>query len=569
MSRIFVQISETSQKSVADFGLLDRIPPVPPGLHILLVIGSEPAPVSDDRPSPLLVISAALGTVIVGPLFERGIGVCPSCLRYWLKTARAQDSAPDGVAGDSEFQVILNVLADTATFFAPATTTPLSRQVCQCDTKSGRQTWHPLYPRRDCPDCRSMPIRENTPLNIHCSPLTSIVRHVEVGTRPFAGAWRASAQWNSPLAVNGARPPLIRQESYGRGRTRQEALNGCIAEALERYSIIYRGDEPLLRARLDQIGGGIDPRTILQYSDAQYRTRHDSNRDQDDRYFVGEPFDPAVPIDWMPASHVLTGATSHIPAACALMWYQFPRGEPEFARADSIGCAAGRTFEDALLAALFEIIERDAVAIWWYNRVPRPAVRIEDAELRLVSSGLKEIGRELVLLDCTTDIQVPVCVAVAARPGGSEPFFAAAASLSPRAAAVKAATEVGQMWFDMMHSGTADPELYRFITDRTTASNPYLAGAGETGLGPEPPPITSAEAVRQTALRLRACGLEAFAADLSRPDVLLKAARAIVPGLAHVWNRRGASRLYRVPITLGWSSKPLAEEDLNPVLCML
>ena len=56
---------------------------------------------------------------------------------------------------------------------------------------------------------------------------------------------------------------------------------------------------------------------------------------------------------------------------------------PLFARADSNGCAAGSVLEEAVLQGLLELIERDAVALWWYNRLRRPAVDLESADDRI------------------------------------------------------------------------------------------------------------------------------------------------------------------------------------------
>jgi oxazoline/thiazoline synthase len=45
----------------------------------------------------------------------------------------------------------------------------------------------------------------------------------------------------------------------------------------------------------------------------------------------------------------------------------------------------------------------------------------------------------------------------------------------------------------------------------------------------------------------------------------LPVAKVIVPGLRHFWARFAPGRLYDVPVRLGWISRPLAEEELNPV----
>src|SRR5262249_10568260 len=145
-----------------------------------------------------------------------------------------------------------------------------------------------------------------------------------------AGAFRAIAEWASPLPIAKARPLLKTQESHGRGRTREEAEQSCIGEALERYSLIYRGDEPLQRARLCNVSG-VDPRDILLYSESQYESRVQWNRTADERYFVGERFDPEQEIDWFPGFDLANGSPKLLPAGCVLMWYSFRVGDSEYA----------------------------------------------------------------------------------------------------------------------------------------------------------------------------------------------------------------------------------------------
>ena len=77
----------------------------------------------------------------------------------------------------------------------------------------------------------------------------------------------------------------------------------------------------------------------------------------------------------------------------------------------------------------------------------------ESPDLEEVQRGLRAIGRDLFLLDCTTDIGIPAYVAVAPRFDGSEPLFSGAADPSPRIAAYRATSEAGQAWFDATQSG--------------------------------------------------------------------------------------------------------------------
>ena len=62
---------------------------------------------------------------------------------------------------------------------------------------------------------------------------------------------------------------------------------------------------------------------------------------------------------------------------------------------------------------------------------------------------------------------------------------------------------------------------------------------------------------------LAAAGLHPLIADVTRPDVPLRVAKVIVPGLRHMWARLAPGRLYDVPLQLGWRSESVAEADLN------
>jgi ribosomal protein S12 methylthiotransferase accessory factor YcaO len=409
-----------------------------------------------------------------------------------------------------------------------------------------------------------------TRLRMHCSPWTGIVNRLELTKGASAGAFRATSTWAAPSPIDGARPYLKRQSSFGRGRTAREAETGCIAEALERHSLIYRGNEAMVRGTIDEVGG-IHPDEIQLFSAAQYRDRVAWNALVEEELEVPEPFDSTSPVDWLKAMALSPeGKDKFVPAACCLMWYQFQPGSPEFARADTIGCASGASFDDAVARALLEWIERDATTIWWDNRLRRPAIRIESFgsdDLSTVVDGLNALDRQLFLLDCTTDVGVPVYVAIAPRVDGSEPLIACAADLSPAIAAYRAASEAGQVWYEARRSGGLLPSLRNWLLTATIATQPHL---NPTHLVDAPKEeACDPDRLNVIVNRLAAVGLQAYVVDHSRSDVTLPTVRAVVPGLRHGWNRRAPGRLYDVPVGMGWLRQPKAEDELNPIRCSL
>lgn len=78
-----------------------------------------------------------------------------------------------------------------------------------------------------------------------------------------------------------------------------------------------------------------------------------------------------------------------------------------------------------------------------------------------------------------------------------------------------------------------------------------------------------ADDVRACQALVERAGMEMLVLDQTRPEVGLPVARVIVPGLRHFWARLAPGRLYDVPVQLGWLSRPLAEDELNPIAMFL
>ena len=88
------------------------------------------------------------------------------------------------------------------------------------------------------------------------------------------------------------------------------------------------------------------------------------------------PLDPDAEIDWTPVWSLTRGEPRYLPTAFCYFNAPQPDGEP-FCIGDSNGNAAGNTLEEAVLQGFLELVERDAVALWWYNRVQRPGVDLD------------------------------------------------------------------------------------------------------------------------------------------------------------------------------------------------
>ena len=272
-------------------------------------------------------------------------------------------------------------------------------------------------------------------------------------------------------------------------------------------------------------------------------------------------------IAWAPVIELDTGNEAWAPAALCYMWQDWRKDV--WGIGDTNGCAAGRTHAEATLHALLELIERDAVSIWWYNALRRPAVNCEDFDdpmIRDVFRALTDEGRDPVMLDLTNDLGIPTYAAIAPRRDGSEPLFGTSAHPFPAVAAHRAAGELSRTCF-FTRTMQPTPALVQWLRNGHTAAHDYLVPSGTAD------PIHLAEPGGPDTMldlvvgQLRNAGLSAFVLDLTREEIGLPVARALVPGLRHPWRRFAPGRLYTVPVTMGWRDRPLLEHELNPEPC--
>jgi ribosomal protein S12 methylthiotransferase accessory factor len=378
----------------------------------------------------------------------------------------------------------------------------------------------------------------------------------------------------------------LRGQSGGKGRTDLQARVSGLAEAIERYSGLWRGDEPVRHTSYAELGPGqaVHPSELTLFSDRQYEQRDTLNADPANRLHVVPcrlPGDRAV--DWTACWSMTHDQVRYVPSAYA--WFGHPDLEQDsfYCYADSNGNAAGTTREDAILQGFLELVERDAVAVWWYNRTRRPGFEmtaLHDPYVDRLRAFYADHGRSLWMLDITNDLGIPVIAAVSHRAGHpvQDILVGFGAHFDPKIAAARALTEVNQ-FFPMVTERDASGETL-YLADDDLAMMSWLREVkieDEPWLTPDPDQPARgpssyhwadfddlAGAVAQCVDVTSQAGLEFIVLDQTQPDLDLSVVKVIVPGLRHFWRRLGAGRLYTVPVHLGWQDEPGREEELNP-----
>jgi bacteriocin biosynthesis cyclodehydratase domain-containing protein len=581
------------------------------------------------RPRPWLLAKASSRAIWLGPLMEHGRTGCWCCMAQRLAANRQVERYITGNRGAGPIRlphsqpvasptVLAGLLAtEIATMAVTGSSPNLDGRMITVDLEQLATVEHELVRRPQCERCGDPELIRSRDPKVTITSRT-LARDIEGGlrARPTGEVYQQLRRHISPIigAVTWLTPfsevdngliycyraghnfamirndivrlrRNLRGQSGGKGRTDLQARVSGLAEAIERYSGLWRGDEPVRRAAFAELGSdnAVHPSELTLFSDRQYQQRKVLNADPANRlHVVPSRLANDRPIDWTACWSMTRDQIRYIPSAYA--WFGHPDLEHDsyYCYADSNGNAAGTTREDAILQGFLELVERDAVALWWYNRIRRPAFDLDelhDPYVDRVRAFYAGIGRSLWMLDITNDLGIPTIAAVSHRPGHpvQDILVGFGAHFDPQIAAARALTEVNQffpMVRDRDESGETvylddDIAMMSWLREAKIEDEPWLTPDSDQ---PARCPASYrwpdfedlAEAVALCVDVASKAGLEFIVLDQTQPDLDLSVVKVIVPGLRHFWRRLAAGRLYTVPVRLGWQDRPGREDEMNP-----
>ncbi len=352
--------------------------------------------------------------------------------------------------------------------------------------------------------------------------------------------------------------------SLGKGISNLQSRTSALCESVERHAAQYQGDEPQLLGQASQLDArAVLPGALTPFSARQYQQFLEPNPTlQTARQAVAQ-YNPDTPLHWTLGRSLAQGETVYVPLTYC--YANTPFEDERYVRWNSNGCAAGNTLAEALLQGFLELVERDAVAIWWYNKLLRPAVDLQSlpaVSMQPLRQSLDTTWRYWVL-DLTHDFEIPVMAAISQHRETQAYRMGFGCHLDPELACFRALTELCQLIA---------------IEERSIAGFDFKDIPPEPYLEPDTRiPSTDLSAfniVDHPDIRddLRFCteravhlGLEPIVVNHTRPDLPIYTAKVMMAGLCHICPQLGAERLYAVPLALGWRSSRLQEDQLNPV----
>lgn len=346
----------------------------------------------------------------------------------------------------------------------------------------------------------------------------------------------------------------------------------ALAECLERYAnFIFRRSEIVTGTWLELGETAMNIATLPRCSETEY----------DDPQSPINPPPANQPIRWVPSLSLNDGSEKYVPLVCTHL-VRRPWKAELFTNPISTGVAAHFSREKAILSAICEVVERDAIASIWLARLP--VQRFEPPQEKLVEWGLRDDSAiKTLFFDATFDCGVRTVYLLQLcdhHPTASQ-IIGCATDFSLETACKKVVREtlcyrtkfeqeiaIPDQIEDFMHlqDGAAymgRPEhrqAFAFLYERPVEPMPEESPAG----------LTDLEQLRVVLGKLNALRMDAYIVDMTTDelrDIGLWVVRVIIPQLmpmSPIYRARflGTPRLYQLAEKFGRPGLTL--EDVNP-----
>jgi len=353
----------------------------------------------------------------------------------------------------------------------------------------------------------------------------------------------------------------------------------AVAEGAERYCCMVYDQADFIVATADELGAAaLDLRTVPRCSEREYA---------DPACPLRRP-DPTVPIRWARGYSLIDRCERYVPAVMTYLYIHPRRGE-DFWQTITTGVAAHTSLVTALVSAICEMIERDAIALTWLARLPLPRIEFESPLPRELEANYSRLARSLIrqyFFDATTDLGIPTIYSVQVVEGHPKlaQYVSCATDFSAAAACAKTIREAAPARavfqipreiprdvadFQSLYEGA----VYMGRSEQRFAFDFLLKGAARRPLSAVAIDVPQDEPSRLRLLidRLKAIGTDAIVVDITTDEVRdagLWVVRVVTPGLLpmstiHRARFLGHSRLYAYPEWAGFGTR--VESDVNPV----
>ena len=260
-------------------------------------------------------------------------------------------------------------------------------------------------------------------------------------------------------------------------------------------------------------------------------------------------FDATATTSWIEGYDLLRKEPCWVPAEIVHTDYTLPKPDGFFL-SGSNGLASGNHLIEAINAALYELVERDAVALWIAQPLHRRAscaldlASVDDPDCRELLARYEAAEIAVRVWKVTTDIGIAAFLCEisdrsAGDPGRPSRFHGSGCHADRAIALARALTEAAQTRLTYIAGIRDDLAPEEYHADPGDEIHDALFDALAREITPVPladvPNFAAddlAEDLRWALGRLAANGIEqVIAVDLSRQDLLIPVVRLVIPGL--------------------------------------
>lgn len=227
----------------------------------------------------------------------------------------------------------------------------------------------------------------------------------------------------------------------GKGKDLVQAKVSAMMEAIERHSGEYHGD-PMDYASYEEIGltRAVDPNDLI----------------------LPRPLEMSEKIHWTPAWDLLNEEEVCVPSNAVFHPYDTLGMTMPLFRSDSNGLASGNVIEEAILHALLEVVERDALSVAEQKRDMGVRISVtQDGPVRELIDRFEMKGIRIHLWLLGGRSRLPTIAAAADDTLLKDPgllVMGAGTHCSPEIAALRAVTEVAQSRATHLQGGRRNPQ---------------------------------------------------------------------------------------------------------------
>jgi ribosomal protein S12 methylthiotransferase accessory factor len=310
----------------------------------------------------------------------------------------------------------------------------------------------------------------------------------------------------------------------GKGATKAQAKASAMMEAFERYSAERQelDNKRIIVSSAKNLPNSIDLNSLNLPKNIKYNENDE--------------------IEWIKSKEINTACKYYIPANEVFHPYN---SSPKLFRSNTNGLASGNVIEEAILHAIFEVVERDAWSIFELTKINNKEIELADFKNPLINDMLEKFKKrdiDIKLMDLTADINIPTIAASADDKTLKDPALLTlgiGTHLNPEIAVLRALGELAQSRVTQIHGTREDTTRADFMRkagyERMKKINKVYFQHDKEKININDIKDQSSDSLNKNieivTQELKKVGLnKVLFTDLTRPQIGVNAVKVIIPG---------------------------------------